>query len=45
MRSRRKLLGLTRVDLYAHPADHGTLKQLAAKLRRERAKTAASERQ
>jgi hypothetical protein len=36
MRARRDALGLTRLELYAHPEDHAPLKALAAKLQRKR---------
>ncbi len=32
LRKRRKALGLTRCELYAHPGDHAALKALAKKL-------------
>jgi hypothetical protein len=39
MRARREALGLTRLDLYAHPADHEAIKAFAAKLQRKRNRT------
>lgn len=48
MRARRAALGLTRLELYAHPDDHQALKQLAARLaelrRADVAKTAQATR-
>ena len=38
LRARRAALGLTRLELYAHPEDHAALKALAEKLQRKRAK-------
>jgi hypothetical protein len=40
LRVRRAALGLKRLELYAHPADHATLKALAARLHLRRAKQA-----
>ncbi|MFZ9959379.1 MAG: hypothetical protein ACO3GP_03215 [Candidatus Limnocylindrus sp.] len=44
MRERRKLLGLRRLELYAHPSDFEPIKAFAEKLtkRKERAKCAHS---
>jgi hypothetical protein len=36
LRERRAALGLTRLELYAHPDDHAKIKALAAKLQRKR---------
>lgn len=36
LRQRRADLGLTRLELYAHPDDHEAIKALAAKLQRKR---------
>ena len=36
LRRRRADLGLTRLELYAHPDDHEAIKSLAAKLQRKR---------
>jgi len=36
LRERRKELGLTRMDIYAHPNDHAAIKALARKLTEER---------
>ena len=36
LRQRRADLGLTRLELYAHPDDHEAIKELAAKLQRKR---------
>lgn len=36
LRQRRAELGLTRVDLYAHPQDHAAIKALAEKLNKAR---------
>ena len=41
LRSGRELLGLKRLELYAHPEDWPTIKALAEKLQRKRAKMAA----
>lgn len=41
MRAARDLLGLRRLDLYAHPDDWPAIKALAEKLQRRRAKLAA----
>jgi hypothetical protein len=38
LRARREALGLTRLELYAHPEDHASIKALAAKLQRKRMK-------
>lgn len=35
LRRRRADLGLTRLELYAHPDDHEAIKSLAAKLQRK----------
>ena len=40
LRQRRVALGLKRLELYAHPADHAALKALAARLQLRRAKQA-----
>lgn len=40
LRARREALGLTRLELYVHPDDHGPVKDLAAKLQRKRSKPA-----
>lgn len=36
LRQRRADLGLTRLELYAHPDDHEAIKELAEKLQRKR---------
>jgi hypothetical protein len=36
--------GLTRLELYAHPEDHASIKALAAKLQRKRMKDKRNER-
>lgn len=36
LRERRAALGLMRLELYAHPADHAALKALAAQLAKKR---------
>jgi hypothetical protein len=36
LRAKREALGLTRLDLYAHPEDHAAIKTYAAKLQRKR---------
>lgn len=41
LRERRAELGLTRLEVYAHPDDHEQIKKLAARLRRKREKAAA----
>jgi hypothetical protein len=38
LRQRREAMGLTRLELYAHPEDHAALKKEAAKLQRKREK-------
>jgi hypothetical protein len=38
LRQRRAALGLTRLEVFAHPDDHPPIKELAAKLRRKREK-------
>jgi hypothetical protein len=38
LRARRKALGLKRLELYAHPADHPAIKRKAASLQRGREK-------
>jgi hypothetical protein len=38
MRTRRKALGLTRIELYVHPEDHEAVKRKAASLQRTREK-------
>jgi hypothetical protein len=38
LRQRREALGLTRLELYAHPEDHEAIKALAEKLQRKRLK-------
>jgi hypothetical protein len=38
LRQRREALGVTRLELYAHPDDHAALKVLADRLQRKRAK-------
>lgn len=40
MRAARDALGLTRLELYAHPEDWPAIKALAEKLQRKRAKLA-----
>ena len=40
LRERRAALGLKRLEIYAHPADHAALKALAARLQLRRAKQA-----
>lgn len=40
LRQRRADLGLTRLELYAHPDDHKAIKALAAKLQRKRERAA-----
>lgn len=40
LRQRRADLGLTRLELYAHPDDHEVIKALAAKLQRKRERDA-----
>lgn len=40
LRQRREALGLTRLELYAHPADHESIKAHAAKLQRKREQAA-----
>ncbi len=40
IRERRQALGLTRCELYAHPADFPALKALAAKLKKARERLA-----
>lgn len=40
LRQRRADLGLTRLELYAHPDDHEAIKKLAAKLQRRRERAA-----
>ena len=42
LRERRAALGLTRLELYAHPDDHAAIKALAEKLQRKRAKAVQS---
>lgn len=37
LRERRAALGLTRLELYAHPEDHEALKKLARRLAKKRA--------
>jgi hypothetical protein len=39
MRAAREAMGLRRMELYAHPEDWTTIKALAKKLQRRRAKT------
>jgi hypothetical protein len=39
LRDRRTSLGLTRLEIYAHPADHAAIKALAAKLTKKRTQT------
>jgi hypothetical protein len=39
LRDRRTSLGLIRLELYAHPADHAAIKALAAKLTKKRTPT------
>ncbi len=36
LRQRREALGLTRIELYAYPADHESIKNYAAQLQRRR---------
>lgn len=36
LRQRRADLGLTRLELYAHPTDHQAIKEYAAKLAKQR---------
>jgi hypothetical protein len=38
LRQRREELGLTRLELYAHPDDHAALKKEAQRLQRKRRK-------
>jgi hypothetical protein len=38
LRARREALGLTRLELYAHPDDHEAVKRKAALLQRQREK-------
>lgn len=38
LRERRAALGLSRLELYAHPEDHEPIKSYAAKLQRKRQK-------
>jgi hypothetical protein len=40
LRERRAGLGLTRLELYAHPEDHAEIKALAEKLQNKRTKRA-----
>lgn len=40
LRQRRADLGLTRLELYAHPDDHEAIKALASKLQRKRERNA-----
>jgi hypothetical protein len=42
MRERREALGLTRLELYAHPDDHQAIKDTAARLQRRRERAAAA---
>jgi hypothetical protein len=39
LRQRREALGLTRLEVYAHPEDHEPIKALAVKLQRKRERT------
>ena len=41
LRERRAAIGVTRLELYAHPEDHAALKALAGKLSRRRARASA----
>lgn len=41
LRQRRAVLGLKRLEIYAHPDDHPALKALAAKLQSARDKKSA----
>jgi hypothetical protein len=38
LRNRREALGLTRLEVYVHPADHDAVKALVGKLLRKRLK-------
>ena len=40
LRVRRAALGLKRLEIYAHPGDHATIKALAARLQLRRVKQA-----
>jgi hypothetical protein len=44
LRKRRKALGLTRLELYAHPEDHEAIKALAEKLQRRRVRAIQAQR-
>lgn len=41
LRARRKALGLTRLELYVHPDDHDSIKEVANRLRKKREKEQA----
>jgi hypothetical protein len=44
MRARRYALGLTRLEVYAHPEDHEAIKALAEKLQRRRVRAIQAQR-